>query len=1037
MALDSNNRLMLFGGANGFSSSGTLFDETWEWTGSQWLQLHPATSPPARTSAMMAFDPVSRKTILFGGNPQTGTALNDTWQFDGSNWTQLHPAISPPGRWGAGMAPDSHPSLVLFGGWAQGAPGTPNILGDTWRWDGSNWTQLTPANPPSLRTDFGFTYDPVRGKDVMFAGRVSYIPPGASTPIINETWEWDGAASTWTQRAPASSPPATQLGSLVFDGKAITLIGGGAPVSASSQDWQWDGTNWTERVLGTPPAPRTMSATGWDSASQRAILFGGFQDGYVPLGDTYKGLYYTVQADANLSSIAASPVTVPPDGSSKAQVSVVIRDSRGNPIAGVSVRVTASGPGPATVQPSSATTDRFGSAAFTATNSSPGQATFTGADLTDGITLSHTTTVNFSSSAVVDWKQAAYIAPYPTVGDNVAFDSTRDVVVLFGPRNPSGPGGALAETWELADGHWTQKHPTTSPPASGNQFGGPTLAYDPTRKQTILFDTAGDTCSTNCGPGQTWAWNGASWTQLHPAHSPASRAGAAMSWDPTHQKIVFFGGEQHCQGSACGGVYQFYFGDTWTWDGTDWTEFPFGPSPTPRVGASMAPDSAGHVVLFGGSDSQGAVMRETWTWDGSAWTQQAPASSPSGRFFVGLALNTATNKTMLFGGRACSASCNGYADRVADLWQWDGTALTWTQLHPGGTNPPLAQATILAYDSGRSRLLLLPDETPIRDGPIDLWEYNGTTWTNRRPSWPTDRFRAQMVFDTVRNISVMVGGANSYGSGSSEVWEWDGAAWHQRHPSKPPSLRLGASMAFDGGRGKTLLFGGTESSVTCTVGCPTTTSLKSDTWTWDGTTWIKLQPSVAPSPRTGAQMTFDPVRNVVLLFGGQTGLSPVTASSETWQWDGTSWTLLHPSTVPPARSGNILTFDQATGMALLFGGRDAAGNMLGDTYEWNGTNWLLRHPALSPSPRADSTSAYDAATHRVFMFGGQDTPNHPFSEGWAWDGANWTLTDPVSRPLERGQAAMTYDGPHDQLVLFGGNAYGTALDDTWLGRPSP
>ncbi|TMF06213.1 MAG: hypothetical protein E6I42_02875 [Chloroflexi bacterium] len=56
-----------------------------------------------------------------------------------------------------------------------------------------------------------------------------------------------------------------------------------------------------------------------------------------------------------------------------------------------------------------------------------------------------------------------------------------------------------------------------------------------------------------------------------------------------------------------------------------------------------------------------------------------------------------------------------------------------------------------------------------------------------------------------------------------------------------------------------------------------------DTWAWDGTTWTRLAPAQSPSPRTGAAATFDPVRHVVLLFGGSTG------SDETWTWNGQGW----------------------------------------------------------------------------------------------------------------------------------------------------
>ena len=40
----------------------------------------------------------------------------------------------------------------------------------------------------------------------------------------------------------------------------------------------------------------------------------------------------------------------------------------------------------------------------------------------------------------------------------------------------------------------------------------------------------------------------------------------------------------------------------------------------------------GKVVLFGGSPSgQGDVVGDTWVWDGTQWTEEHPAHSPPAR----------------------------------------------------------------------------------------------------------------------------------------------------------------------------------------------------------------------------------------------------------------------------------------------------------------------------------------------------------------------------------------------------------------------
>jgi hypothetical protein len=72
------------------------------------------------------------------------------------------------------------------------------------------------------------------------------------------------------------------------------------------------------------------------------------------------------------------------------------------------------------------------------------------------------------------------------------------------------------------------------------------------------------------------------------------------------------------------------FGDTWTFDGTTWTQQAPPVSPPAREGHAMA-TAGDRVVLFGGSDLQGNPMGDTWTWDGATWRQESPPASPPAR----------------------------------------------------------------------------------------------------------------------------------------------------------------------------------------------------------------------------------------------------------------------------------------------------------------------------------------------------------------------------------------------------------------------
>jgi hypothetical protein len=95
---------------------------------------------------------LGNKVVLFGGattDPSTGnptSILGDTWSWDGTTWTEEHPATSPPARESAAMARLGD-TLVLFGG----ADANGALLGDTWTWDGVTWTQHTMTPAPSAR----------------------------------------------------------------------------------------------------------------------------------------------------------------------------------------------------------------------------------------------------------------------------------------------------------------------------------------------------------------------------------------------------------------------------------------------------------------------------------------------------------------------------------------------------------------------------------------------------------------------------------------------------------------------------------------------------------------------------------------------------------------------------------------------------------------------------------------------------------------------------------------------------------------------
>ena len=118
MAYDSaTGQMVLFGGVGGGSSS----HSTWTWDGTAWTERSTPDSPPAFGNPSMAYDAATSQLVLVGESTEGGSA-HQTWTYGipshlRTNWTLAAPATSPPARNGAAMAFDSATGqMVLFGG---------------------------------------------------------------------------------------------------------------------------------------------------------------------------------------------------------------------------------------------------------------------------------------------------------------------------------------------------------------------------------------------------------------------------------------------------------------------------------------------------------------------------------------------------------------------------------------------------------------------------------------------------------------------------------------------------------------------------------------------------------------------------------------------------------------------------------------------------------------------------------------------------------------------------------------------------------
>ena len=200
-----------------------------------------------------------------------------------------------------------------------------------------------------------------------------------------------------------------------------------------------------------------------------------------------------------------------------------------------------------------------------------------------------------------------------------------------------------------------------------------------------------------------------------------------------------------------------------------------------------------------------------------------------------------------------------------------------------------------------------------------------------------------------------------------------------------------------------VLFGGSETGA----------NVLDDTWVWDGFTWVLQNPLTVPPARTFAAMSTDPPNQNVVMFGGS-GAGGFFLG-DTWTWDGTNWTehLVFPA--PSARRSASMAYSTDRNAVVLFGGLSPAPAVLGDTWLWDGSAWTDITGFLTNAPAPRLLAAMAAADGTVYIAGGS---GFPFADAWRLDPTTWTPIAPIT-PARTDFPGSSYgDG---EIVVAGGD----------------
>ncbi len=278
------DQVVVFGG---YDRNWQLSGDMWVWSRVEgWTQIFPETAPPARECAVMCYDAARKEVVLFGGWGQNGE-LNDTWVWNGEDWTQKTPGNPPPtnGYYHSNaMVYDVGRKEVILLHYGS------NI--SMYAWNGSDWIAKSTSNNPTN----GY-YDPPN---------LAYDPKSDHVIFLNRSGTWTYNGTDWKLIPTATQPETNWDHYYHYDNQQIAydpvsekiiyfgsgnLSGGNGSYSYASQKanqtWCFNGSEW--KRLFPPREPHGRYGHAVVGIKDGVLLIGGYFNNYweFPFNNTY------------------------------------------------------------------------------------------------------------------------------------------------------------------------------------------------------------------------------------------------------------------------------------------------------------------------------------------------------------------------------------------------------------------------------------------------------------------------------------------------------------------------------------------------------------------------------------------------------------------------------------------------------------------------------------------------------------------------------------------------------------------------------
>ena len=267
------NKLVLFGGRDGSKTLGDSW--VFDLASNTWREVKASPSPEARFGHSAAYDPKSRRVLIFAG--QASGFFNDVWAFDAAKetWQKLETkGTAPAQRYGSSAVVDTKTNqLIVTHGFASGR------FDDTYALDlaTNTWSAIAPKDAvPLKRCLHEAVYDAKADRMILFGGCSSGFGPCPQ----GDLWSLDVSGKDWNEVSPKGVKPSPRSNpSLAGDDKGrMILFGGLTKDGPSAEVWSLDVTSgeWASVTpSGDAPTARSSHDAVWSPATGTVIVFGG------------------------------------------------------------------------------------------------------------------------------------------------------------------------------------------------------------------------------------------------------------------------------------------------------------------------------------------------------------------------------------------------------------------------------------------------------------------------------------------------------------------------------------------------------------------------------------------------------------------------------------------------------------------------------------------------------------------------------------------------------------------------------------------